>query len=141
MPDRIITLQRFQNLTLAYMAKNKLELNGIEAFIADENVTVADPLYMNAVGGIRLTVFEKDKEKALILLAKNEEIETDEIEQEATGESEEIKAVKCPKCGSDNTRQEDVSPAAFVISFLVLGFPIPFLKRKHHCFSCQHEWK
>ncbi|MCW3085674.1 MAG: hypothetical protein JWP12_3040 [Bacteroidetes bacterium] len=141
MENDIVTLSTYSNLSSAYMAKNFLELNDIQSFIADENITVADPLYMNAVGGIRLTVFEKDVPKALELLKQQEEEIPEEIPQQEQKEKD-PNAVLCPKCGSDDTRRENVSPVAFGLSLLLLfGFPIPFIKRKYHCFHCQHEWK
>ncbi len=140
MGNDIVTLTTYTNLSSAYMAKNFLEINNIQSFIADENVTVADPLYMNAVGGIRLTVFEQDVPKALELLKQQQEEPAEDTQPEIQKEKD-PNAVLCPNCGSDDTRRENVSPVAFGLSLLLFGFPIPFIKRKYHCFNCQHEWK
>jgi len=41
----------------------RLEANGIGCFIADDNVTAMNPLYNNALGGVKLKIFEKDLER------------------------------------------------------------------------------
>jgi len=142
MSDNIICYATYNDLTNAYLVKNILEENGIFSFIENENITTANPFLSNAVGGIRLMINENDIEKAAEILKENfqedsqqENISEDILEKETNIE------IHCPKCNSINTRKEDVSAAAFVISILTLGFPIPFLKRKHHCFDCGNEWK
>ena len=139
MTDKIIVITTVHDLTNAYLIKNILESNGIECFIANENTITADPLYMNAVGGMKIHIREEDRKLALQLLSKNENSQIDDptnvIEEANTTET------ICPNCSSSDVRREKVSIASFAISFLLLGFPIPFLKRKYHCFNCQHEWK
>ena len=141
MHDNIITLTTENDLTSAYLIKGLLEENGIECFIANENITTANPLYMNAVGGIDIQILEQDKEEAERVLLRNKyQVAMAETEKE-TVEDDKTNVVRCPKCGSDDVRKEDVSAMAFVFSILLLGIPIPFLKRKYHCFNCQNEWK
>ena len=137
MNDNIICYTTYNDLTNAYLAKNILEENGISSFIENEHITTANPFLTNAVGGIRLMINENNAEHVGQLLNETISEETNETSQE----NEIATDVRCPKCNSINTRQEDVSAAAFVISIFTLGFPIPFLKRKHHCFDCGHEWK
>jgi DNA-directed RNA polymerase subunit RPC12/RpoP len=51
------------------------------------------------------------------------------------------KPIACPQCSSMDVRREKVSGLAFLISVLLLGFPLPFLKRKYHCFECGMDFK
>jgi DNA-directed RNA polymerase subunit RPC12/RpoP len=44
--------------------------------------------------------------------------------------------IKCPSCGSDDVSKPRLSRAAFAISVLFLGFPLPFMGKKYHCFDC-----
>ncbi|MFZ6052037.1 hypothetical protein [Halocola ammonii] len=47
----------------------------------------------------------------------------------------------CPNCGSDNVSKPSYSRKAFAISFLLLGFPLPFLSKERHCFECGLDFK
>lgn len=141
MDGKVICYNRYYDLTKAYLAKSILDEHEIFSFIENEHITTANPFLTNAVGGIRLMINEQDKEKVAEILKldiEEEENTTDVIEEKQIATEKET---LCPKCNSTNNRKEDVSAPAFVISILTLGFPIPFLKRKYHCFDCGHEWK
>ena len=49
--------------------------------------------------------------------------------------------IKCPSCDSDDVSKPRLSGLAFVISVLLLGFPIPFYSKKSHCFNCGLDFK
>lgn len=51
-----VTVAQFDNMPLAYIAKGRLEAEGIPCFIADENLVQADWFYSLAVGGIKVQV-------------------------------------------------------------------------------------
>jgi len=53
---------------------------------------------------------------------------------------EEQGAVQCPNCGSTEVRQEKISPMMFAVSVILLGFPLPFFRRRYHCFDCDHDF-
>jgi hypothetical protein len=55
-----------------HFAKNKLEEEGIQCFVKDENIVQIVPLYGIALGGIKLMVEQQDVERALIILQENE---------------------------------------------------------------------
>jgi hypothetical protein len=61
----LITIATFNNPSDAYFAKIKLENNGINCFLDNENMQM---LYSNAVGGLRLKVSGSDYQKALKVL-------------------------------------------------------------------------
>ena len=58
------TLTTVTYLHEADMICSKLQADGIEAFMPDESVIAVNPLYANAVGGIRIQVNESDFERA-----------------------------------------------------------------------------
>jgi hypothetical protein len=62
--ETTIVLQVFDDFLGANTAKNKLQDNGIESFLEDENVVGLNPL-----GGIELRIFEKDLDTAKQILA------------------------------------------------------------------------
>jgi DNA-directed RNA polymerase subunit RPC12/RpoP len=47
---------------------------------------------------------------------------------------------ECPFCGSEEVSKPKPSRKAFAWSFLLLGFPLLFLKKTQHCFDCQKEF-
>lgn len=49
--------------------------------------------------------------------------------------------IYCPNCGSEEVSKPRLSQVAFAISFLLLGFPLPFMSKKYHCFDCGHDFK
>lgn len=62
-------------LTVSYpqqlwVIRTKLESEGIECFIKDELTVQSYNLYSNAVGGVKLQVFEEDVEKARTILTQ-----------------------------------------------------------------------
>lgn len=52
-----------------------------------------------------------------------------------------LKKPLCPKCGSSELSLARHSPKAFAISFLLLGFPLPFTKKTFLCYDCRHTFK
>jgi hypothetical protein len=66
----LVHLCTFRDLPDALLAKGKLESNGIDSYLADENVVRMDWFWSNAVGGIKLQVREEDFRAAASILAE-----------------------------------------------------------------------
>ena len=98
MEDKIVTFQSYYDPMLAHIVRTRLEANGISCFIADENTIGANPLYNQAVGGVKLKIFERDIEKCREILA----IDGDLHEQDHIGIDGENTYVVCPYCASTN---------------------------------------
>ncbi|MGD8741846.1 MAG: hypothetical protein PVH46_00345 [Granulosicoccaceae bacterium] len=64
-----ITIARYDTMPEAHIALGRLLAEGIEAWLADENLVQTDWLYSIAVGGIKLQVEPGDVERALAILA------------------------------------------------------------------------
>ncbi len=62
-------LKRFPDTMAAHIAKSILEGEGIDAFIADENLANADPPVVFATGGVRLMVPDELLQRAQEVLA------------------------------------------------------------------------
>ncbi|MES2274697.1 MAG: DUF2007 domain-containing protein [Bacteroidota bacterium] len=71
----IITFQTFYDPMLAHIIRARLESNGIPCFISDENTIGANPFYNQAIGGIKLNIFEHDIEKANAILADDADLD------------------------------------------------------------------
>ncbi|NDH90230.1 MAG: DUF2007 domain-containing protein, partial [Flavobacteriia bacterium] len=65
---KLITLKTFSNAVSAHLLKTRLESEGVECFILDENIVRLNSFYDLAVGGIRLQVREEDFQRAKELI-------------------------------------------------------------------------
>jgi len=121
---------------LAHLDLAKLSDEGIEAIIKDDNIVSIDPVYAQAVGGIKLLVKDDDYKRALEILNSND---YDNLKNEFPGED--ISAqIKCSNCGSINIFQK--GSWLMGLLFLILFFvPFTIKKSKYICLDCSHEWK
>jgi len=131
-----VTIATYDDYVTANFEKQKLDDNEITCYLADENTITIDWTLKNAVGGIKLRVLNNDIENAKRILAER----TDEIQVDHTIDSVHDE-LKCPKCGSNNTRAERLSKSSVGWSWLLLGFPISInIIRQNRCFYCEHKW-
>lgn len=63
--DKIIVLYTFNDIQKATLIKDKLEANGINCFLENEN-----PIGLNPLGGVELKIFSKDQDKAEKIIAE-----------------------------------------------------------------------
>lgn len=137
--DRIITYESYYDPMLAHIIRSKLEDSGIPCFVADENFLTANPIYNQAAGGIKLKIFERDRERCHEILA-----EDDAPIAESHIEEDNENAVICPYCGATNVRYGSATESkttwfVSVISFLFFIFPF-YAKKAWHCFNCRKDF-
>ena len=113
----------------ANLVKTKLDAYGIPCFLSDENFVGLYPIRNELFPGVRLHVFEKDRERVKEIL----------IEQQHTVEAE---TFQCPYCGSQNVKivQAHESLVKSLISSFLLGL---FLhpKKTYRCQDCLKEFE
>jgi len=139
MEDKIIVYSTYYNPIEANIIKARLEDSDIPCFLTDENIATIQPLYNQAIGGVKLNVFERDVERINQLLA---EMPVDFKEEETMDDEEKI---NCPKCGSTNVSYGQATKKRFswwvtVISFLFAIYPFK-ANNCFHCYDCGHEFK
>lgn len=127
-------IANYQYSSEAYLFKGKLESEGIEVFLQNENTINTDPLLSNAVGGVKLFVNSEDVMKAKQIL---ESIPNYSIDDDGH-------LLTCPNCGLQKiemvTSIKDVkSFFAFIYGLLTLSMPL-FTKHKHKCQECNFEF-
>ena len=126
---------RYQYSSEAIIYKGKLESEGIEVFIRDNNFVDTNPLYSNAVGGIKLFVKNEDFINAQKILS--------EISQYSLDENNEL--IKCPKCGVEKVEMvTSISDIKSLVTFLfsIILTLIPFyINHKYKCQSCNFQFK
>lgn len=62
--EKIIIYRAFDTVIQANLAKTKLDAYGIPCFLTEENFTNLYPLRNDIFPGVRLHIFEKDREQA-----------------------------------------------------------------------------
>lgn len=63
------TVAAFTKVEEAHLLRASLEGSGIAAFVRDEFTVAANPLYANAIGGVKVEVADEDYDRALEVLA------------------------------------------------------------------------
>ncbi|HKJ89794.1 MAG TPA: DUF2007 domain-containing protein [Oceanipulchritudo sp.] len=109
----------------AHLVASLLDANGIRAVVLDENTATLNWFYANAIGGVKVEVFDEDLEAAREVLSLPKEHGI---------------LPACPDCGSEKTRVRELSLlTAAVLGFL--GFIIPHHSVKVDCLECGKTFK
>jgi hypothetical protein len=135
MPDERVTLWAYRDLPEALIAQGKLQSEGLEAFLADDNVVRMDWFWSNLIGGVKLQVAAKDAEAALAILGE-------EIPAGFTAEEigEEYQQPVCPKCGSLDVGFETMNKEVALAALYALSLPVPISRNSWKCEACGARW-
>lgn len=136
MQPQFIKVATFQYSAEALILKGRLEAEGIEVFLKNNNTIDTDPMMSNAVGGVQLFVRAEDSEKA------REVLQT--ISRYAVDNSG--NPIYCPNCNAAEvevmtTVRDRKGFLGFLFGTLLLGTLPPFVKYKYHCNNCGHEFE
>jgi hypothetical protein len=126
------TVATFREAYQAYLAKGKLEAEGISSIVVDEYVVGINWMYSQAVGGVKVQVAEADYERAAQILKEDYTKDIDALDQEGPKDS-------CPKCASLSI---SLRPYAWwwLIPSLFFEAPIFFRRKKWRCNNCGAIW-
>ncbi len=136
-PDGLVTIAAFREPVEAHLARSRLECEGLACKLADEHTVGIDWLASAAIGGVKLQVRERDRERALRVL---EEVSSRPVAS-AEWVTGDLDAPRCPGCGSLRVERERFDRRLFVLSWLLLGAPLPFLRRWQRCRRCGERWR
>ena len=144
MSDKIILYRTFYNPIEANIVRSKLEDSGLHCFLTDEYISTIQPLYNQAVGGVKLMVFERDKSEIDLLLSEDDNLQENSGQQFIV-DKENDTPISCLKCGCNNVFYGQSTKYSF-ISWLrivsVMLFVYPFKVNKcFHCHDCGNEFK
>jgi hypothetical protein len=123
-------VRRFVSLTEALIAQSKLRGDGIDSFIADQNVLGANPSLAHALGGARLFVDASDSAEANEIL--DEPIPA-EFDVEGVGK---FVQPRCPQCFSLEISFRATNDAGFAS-----GLPITIQEQAWICGACGCRWE
>jgi hypothetical protein len=62
--DELVTLTSFSDVAEAQLARDRLELEGIRAFVIDAQTAGVMPFLTSSTGGVRIQVEPQDLERA-----------------------------------------------------------------------------
>lgn len=125
-----IHIDTFINYIDANIIQGRLESEGINCWLKDENTVTIDPILTNAVGGIKLMVADVQAERAVELLYSFRE--------------EKKKLIRCLHCGSGNvefvsTPRKASNWIGALFGFFFGDFAIA-VDKVYHCFDCEREF-
>jgi predicted RNA-binding Zn-ribbon protein involved in translation (DUF1610 family) len=134
MEDIFELIGSYQYSSEAIIFKGKLESEGVEVFMRDNYTVDANPLYSNAVGGVKLFVSSNDYLKAKGIISQVSQYSLDDNS----------KLLKCPNCNEEQidmvTSIKDLkSLFAFIFSMLLGTLPF-YSKHKYKCNKCNFEF-
>lgn len=132
--EKFQLIRRFQYSSEAIIYQGKLESMGIEVFLRDNHTIDSNPLYSNAIGGVKLYVRTEDVNKANKVL--------EDVNLYSIGDDN--KPLECEKCGSEKidmitSVKEWKSFFYFLFLFFVFLFPYN-AEHKYKCQNCKHEF-
>ncbi|MBX7153127.1 DUF2007 domain-containing protein [bacterium] len=128
--DAIVTLTSFTDVMEANIVAEKLRVEGIPCFLADEvSYIMTRRNYMNE--GIRLQIFEKDIPRARDILGIPSNSTTHEYQNEV-----------CPKCQSKNINRLTGMNAVYhwINAVLFALFLRPSTPIRFRCLDCGKEF-
>ncbi|MDR2743930.1 MAG: DUF2007 domain-containing protein, partial [Desulfovibrio sp.] len=121
--SNLLTVASFDDLSIAYIARSKLEASGIPCFLTNEYLVGINFLYSGAVYGVELKVPENFASDARMLLAGSlpssgqaqEEAASDRGFGQAPREPEHC----CPRCGGADVYRLSLRRPLVALSYLL----------------------
>lgn len=115
----------------AHLLMARLESEDIECWLQDENTVTINPIWTNAVGGIKLMVRKDDLPRARQIFWEVENNRKQSIE--------------CPKCKGHNielvsTPRKASNWFTAIFTFALGDFALT-VEKVNHCFDCGHEFE
>ena len=126
-----VPVRAFDNYISAHIAMGRLQEDGINCWLKDENTVTINPILSNAIGGIKLMVADDQIEKAVELLNQIQE--------------QKRKQFSCPYCGSNNiefinTPRKTANWVSSILTWMLGSYAIG-VEQVWHCFNCSKEFK
>jgi len=131
---KLITVASFETAPEAWVYQNKLEANGIRAFVADEHVVNAKWSCSLAIGGVKVQITDQEIatfKQFTTLEATTSPAEFPCFEKDTPGEFG-----ICPHCQSSELSFQRWAKRKFFLLWLLLGWAIPVHTPSLKCNCC-----
>lgn len=134
MNENFKLVRSFQYSSETQIFSGKLESEGIEVYLRDNHTVDSNPIWSNAVGGVKLFVKTQDFEKANEILSNITPYSLDENN----------KPLKCSNCGAEEIEmvtsiKDKKTLFAFIFSLLFVLIPF-YSKYRYKCNNCKFEF-
>lgn len=124
----LVTVKSFDNYFTANIFLTRLQSDGIECWLKDENTVTIDPILSNAIGGIKIVV-KKEQEDKVTKLLRAYHIEY-------------MLSATCPKCGSNSfsqiTKPKASNYLTAIITWMFSSYAIA-AEYVYQCGNCGYE--
>jgi hypothetical protein len=125
---QLVTVQSFDNYFNASIILTRLQSDGVECWLKDENTVTLDPMLSNAIGGIKIQVKKKDEARVIKLL-RGYYIEY-------------MLSATCPQCGSNSFSQVTKPKASnyltAVLTWLFTSYAVA-AEYVYQCGNCSYQ--
>jgi rubredoxin len=124
-----VAVRSYDNYIPANMMLQRLENEGIKAYLQDEHTVTIDPILTNAIGGIKLMVYKDQLERAMQLISSFEQAYN--------------QAVVCPQCQATNMHfvsqpNNATNWLTAIVTWLFGNYALSF-KKVYKCSNCGYE--
>ena len=128
--NRLVTLASFIDPALAYLAKSRLEFEGIPSWVSDEYHINLQWTISLALGGVKINILESDYKDAQKVLETDcsEALEYIAFPEIADDEY-------CNKCNSINLKLYNWNRKAAALTLLT-GLPLFYFRKRIKCLDC-----
>jgi len=141
----LVPIASYPDAPAAYVARARLEAEGIPAFVLDEHIVGVAWLWSQALGGVKLQVDAADAARAREILT-TDAAEAESSQAGVPPEGPEDAAERCPACGAPEVARDHLAHRSRALSLLVGwigGIAVPFglSRRRRRCRVCGARWK
>ncbi len=129
--ETFLPIHYFTNYIEANILLGRMQEEGINCWLKDENTVTTNPIWTQAVGGIKLMVAQQQFDRAKDILDSVKSVKEEQN--------------RCPKCGSQNVELVSTPRKAVNWFTSLFGFILGDLAfgahKVNHCFNCGHEFE
>ncbi|HMS15769.1 MAG TPA: DUF2007 domain-containing protein [Planctomycetota bacterium] len=126
MDDGTFLVGTYNDVMTAHLVRSRLELEGIQVTLMDENMLTMDPLLTFAIGGIKVLVPAADAKAAREVVARSAAPRVEST---------------CPACNSTHIKRHRSGRRSAFLTLIFLGFPFGRARPKARCEDCHHTWR
>jgi len=135
----LITIATFTNPLEAHIVRGRLQVEGIETYVAHEHHIWANWFLSTALGGVKLQVRPEDAQQAREILRQEQTGDYETLVSETGHESAEPQSA-CPVCHSANITPTRRSGRISLFIVWLSSLPLPYSSVSMACRNCGHTW-